>query len=636
MFPNAVTTMPKSTGYRYLDQANAGNQIWNLKKQYNRGETDFHNSSVAKKLRENAARFRLENNLPEDKVGSGVNSKGVLDYYNGLSELAGIKSSYETNHAQNPAYQESEEARQKRERANEIRKKLGLSDAEYGSGVSASDVRKKADAVKQIYDIKNQYENYYQNSSEAEALRSQANAIRKANGLSDSEYGSGVSGQEVSENLGALYRSPEYQRDVSYKKFQDNNEQLYREMAQIYNEPDTMRPTLSREEAQKQAEGLIGQQLDKEIRDSLAYEDELAAQRGSYGQMSYGKRKALKEGQLQDRKANRLLSLVDSLIEEDRQKALQEYQLNRDNREKRVQALRTLLGLNQTNFNLGEQYRNTLQQEEATKQQAIYQQSEAEYKALKEQYDRAFEMSNSLGYITPELAEFAGVEAGTPMFKMVEYYGGLEKFYTQLDQEARFKAQDLAIAEYNAESYRIEATNPRYGYGGYNGSQYNNNAGSLTWNQAKAIWENFSSDFSKRNNNTPPNATDTIRFIQGSGFSDADKTALAYAAGLTPNQIANAQNTVMNADNQLEMIENIKSLTPSPYYDFTLTPEQNQEKKQIISDVNSRKDWIGSDYVPDTPKVPQQQSAISFDNYDDSQLLKSKVLESKFPGGLNQ
>lgn len=522
-------TTPKKTGYTSADTVAGGNVVLGLKREYEDGQNAFHQSDTAKNLTTQADNIRKNYNLSDEKYGSGATSQDVLKYYEVVNELGQIKSEFEQKNAMDPSFAQSEEGQRLAARANEIRSKYGLSDEEYGSGVTGAKVLEKAGAINELYGLKHSYETAYDNSPEAQAIRKAADDVRTEFSLPEDKFGSGATSQDVVKYLRDIENSPSYQRDLDYQKYDETNRQLTDELIRELSSEEKMRAVMDRIQAQKIAEEQVGAQLDKEIGDSLAYEDELAAQRGSYGQLSYGKRRALKEQQLLDNRNARVQALVQSLIEEDRQKAEQEYKEALARKENRVNVIGQKMNQNAADFQLGQQYRGELSQEAAARQEAIY-------NSIKSQYDQAFEMSNALGYITPELSELTGIESGTPMFKMVEYYGDLEKFYANLEQHAR----ELAISEYNAETYRIEATRPQYSYGGYSG--YNNSGKSnLTWNQAKAIWERFSSDFSEANG-TSPKPIDIIRFIENSGFDIGDQQAILYAAGLTNSDIENAAN----------------------------------------------------------------------------------------------
>ncbi len=516
--PKAAVPQNK-TGYQTLDKINEGGQILGYKQQYEQGQNAFHQSDTAKTLTSEADTVRRENNLSDEKFGSGVTSKELYETYEKVYELGNIKKEFEEKNALDPNFASSAEGIALSNRANEIRAKYGLSDGEYGAGATSADVLGKAGAIKQVHDIKNEYENYYSNTPEAQSLRKNADNVRAQYGLSDENFGSGVTSQDVVRYLQKMSASPEYQRDVAYKNYADTNRQLNEQMATELSDEVKMRAILDRVQAQKIAENMLEPQLQKEIDDRLAYEDELAAQRGSYGQLSYGKRRAIAEERMKDSKAARILNLVNSLIEEDRQKAEAEYQQTLANKENRLNAINQRIGQNQADFTLGQQYRNEIAQEEAAQQQAIYD-------GIKAQYDQAFEMSNALGYITPELSAITGIEAGTPMFKMVEYYGDMEKFYAELELDA----QRVAIEQYNA-------TKPRYSYNGYNGYNNNNSGnGTLTWNQAKAAFETFSTEFVKENGKKP-GTSDIINFVRHSGYSDDDQEQILMAVGVTPNHI---------------------------------------------------------------------------------------------------
>ena len=136
------------------------------------------------------------------------------------------------------------------------------------------------------------------NISCIKGLAKAADDIRMEFGLPEEKYGSKVTSDDVVKYLQDTKNSPSYQRDLAYQKYGDTNRQLNDELVRELSTEEKMRAILDRVQAEKIAEEQVGAQLDKEIRDSLAYEDELAAQRGSYGQLSYGKRKALKEEQL--------------------------------------------------------------------------------------------------------------------------------------------------------------------------------------------------------------------------------------------------------------------------------------------------------------------------------------------------
>lgn len=511
----------KKTGYQTLDQVNAGKEVLGIKQQYETGQNLFHQSDLAKNLIQKATDIRKSNNLSDSQYGSGVTSKDVYEQYEKVYELGNIKKEFEEKNALDPGFASSAEGIALANRAKEIRAKYGLSDQEYGSGVTSDNVFQKAGAIKNLYDVKNEYETGYQNSPEGKQLRERADTVRSSAGLSDETYGAGVTSKELAEYLRKQEASPAYQRDAAYLKYGDTARQLNEEMATELSDEVKMRAILDRVDAEKIAEKQIGGQLDKEIEDSLRYEDELAAQRGSYGQLSYGKRRALKEESLRDNRAARVQQLINSLIAEDRQKATEEYQQNLANKEGRLKALNQRMQQNETDFKLGQQYRSEVAQEDAARQQALYE-------SIKEQYDQAFEMSNALGYITPELSALTGIAEGTPMFKMVEYYGDMEQFYAQLDLEA----QRVAIEQYRA-------THPTY-YGGYKSTGNTSGEGGLTWNQAKAIWEKFSSDFSFSHFDQKPNAGDLLIFLDQSGLQPAAKEAVVYAAGFTPSEMENA------------------------------------------------------------------------------------------------
>lgn len=544
---NNDTTNPKpqKSGYATVDTVAGGNALLGVKKEYEAGQNAFHQSDTANQLRTQADTIRKDNNLSNEKFGSGVTSKDVLAQYEIVNELGNIKSEFEEKNALDPSFAQSEEGRALMTRANEIRSKYGLSDEEYGNGVTSADVLGKANAIKGLYDVKNTYENYYNNTPEAQSLNQKASDIRTEYSLPEELYGASVSSKDVARYLKELENSSAHQRDLDYQKYQEANRVLSDELIKELSAEEKMRAVLDRVQAEKIAEEQVGMQLDKEIRDSLAYEDELAAQRGSYGQLSYGKRRALKEDALLDNRANRVLQLVDSLIAEDRAKANQEYQEALARKQGRIDAIGQQMNQNTSEFQLGQQYRNEVSQEESARQKALYEN-------VKAQYDQAFQMSNSLGYITPELSSLTGIEAGTPMMKMVEHYGDLEKFYANLEQQAMFKAEDLAIAQYNAETDRIYATRPQYSYGNYYNSN-NSNKPTLSYEEAKGIYEKFVSDYSYENRFATnsngekytlskekwpkPDLLDAVSFLEHSGFSYADQEQILIAAGYTNSQV---------------------------------------------------------------------------------------------------
>ncbi len=368
---------------------------------------------------------------------------------------------------------------------------------------------------KKVLEYKNQYN--AGNSPQFNLSLSQgADAIRKEYGLSDEKFGANVTSKDVVDHLRKLEGSPAYQRDLAYKTYGENNKQLSNSLSKELSNEVKMRAVLDRAQAEKMAEEQVGAQLDKEIEDSLNYEDELAAQRGSYHQMSYGKRRALKEESLRDNRAARILNLVNSILEEDRQKAENEFQADLTNKENRINALGQQMKQNDADFQLSQQYRSEVAQQAANEQKAIYD-------SIKAQYDQAFDMSNALGYVTPELASLTGISEGTPLFKLTEYYGNMQKFYDELELEA----QRVAIEQY-------KATRPSYSYSGNNNSSGD---GSLTWNQAKSIWEKFSTDFSNSNGDMKPTISDTLDFIKNTGFGPKDQEQIILAAGITPKNV---------------------------------------------------------------------------------------------------
>ena len=403
---------------------------------------------------------------------------------------------------------------------------------------------------KAILDLKKEYESG-KNPQNNMSLTKAADGIRKEYGLSDEQFGAGVTSKDVVNHLRKMEGSPEYQRDLAYKTYGDTNKKLSGELTNELTNEVKMRAVLDRAKAEKMAEEQVGAQLDKEIQDSLNYEDEMAAQRGSYNQMSYGKRRALKEESLRDNRAARIRNLVDSILSEDRAKAEAEYQQNVAAKENRIKAIGQKMQQNESDFRLGQQYRGEIAQEAAAQQQAIYE-------SVKAQYEQAFDMTNALGYVTPELSALTGIETGTPLFKLTEYYGDMQKFYDQLELEA----QRVAIEQYNA-------TKPRYSYGGYNGYNGNNNSsgdGTLTWNQAKAALDKFTDNFSKErakvnqeysnitadgkpmNLPTTPTAADLITWLNSSGYSDEDKNQILLAAGYTPNDVRETMPYVRGRD----------------------------------------------------------------------------------------
>ncbi|MBR5239914.1 MAG: hypothetical protein IKW04_05010 [Clostridia bacterium] len=540
------TVQPKKTGYSTLDKITGGNEVLDLKNAYADGEQvfnlNFGQSAEAKNLRTQADTIRQTHNLSDEKYGSGVTSQDVLRYYEVVNELGQIKAEFEEKHALDPSFAQSEEGLRLAARANEIRSKYGLSDEEYGSGVTAADVLKKAGAIHELYGVKQSYENAYHNSPQAQAIRNAADDVRTEFSLPDEQFGSNVTSQDVLKYLKNMENSPSYQRDLAYQKYDETNRQLNEELIRELSSEEKMRAVMDRIQAQQIAEEQVGAQLDKEIGDSLAYEDELAAQRGSYGQLSYGKRRALKEQQLLDNRNARVQALVQSLIDEDRQKAEQEYKEALARKENRVNVIGQKMNQNAADFQLGQQYRGELSQEAAARQQALYD-------TVKAQYDQAFEMSNALGYITPELSELTGIEAGTPMLKMVEHYGDLEKFYANLEQQALFNAANLEVAQYNAETDRIYATRPQYSYGGYSGgysgsyfnSDDNNDSGkpTLTPDAASAYYSNFCSEFEEKNGRKPT-IDDLVSALDQSGLSIDDQIAIYNATEYSSSEIERA------------------------------------------------------------------------------------------------
>lgn len=531
-------TNSKKTGFRFYDQATGGEKIKELKEKYAQGQEQFHGSDEAKQIRQEADRIRSDNGLNDASYGSGATAKDVYDRSKMLTELGTIKTDYEKKNADNPMFGSTTEGQNARKRANDIRAILGLSDAEYGSNVSGGDVLKKAAAVKQLADTKKKYEDYYAGTPYATTLKNEADSVRSTYGLSDEEYGSDITLRNVSKNLSSLQNSDRYQNDVVHKKYIDTANDLSRQLSRELTSDEKMRAVLDRTKAREIAEESIGAQMDNEIDSRLAYEDELAAQRGSYGQPSYGKRKALMEDRLRDNRAKRVSDLVESLINEDRANAQEEYRDNVNAKERKIAAIQEQMRQNNDAFSFMQNYRNSLSQEEAAQQQALYNQ-------VKATYDRAYEMSNSLGYVTPELSEITGIPAGTPLFKMIEYYGDMDKFYAELELDA----QRVAIEQYNA-------LKPRYSYNGYqNNYRKTSEEPTLSWNQAKAAYEAFSSAFSEQNGMQKPGIQDTMRWLESSGYGPHNQEQILLAAGVTPSNIASYHAAYQNPrDDEMRML----------------------------------------------------------------------------------
>ena len=294
----STATVPKKTGYSAADTVAGGNAVLGLKKDYEAGQQAYHQSDTAKNLIAQADTIRKNNNLSDEKYGSGVTSQDVLRYYEVVNELGNIKTEFEQKNAQDPSFAQSEEGKHLAARANEIRSKYGLSDEEYGSGVTGADVLKKAGAINELYGVKQNYETGYSKSPEAQSLSKAADYVRTEFNLPEEKFGSNVTSADVVKYLKETENSPAYQRDMAYRNYNEANRQLTDELVRELSSEEKMRAILDRVQAEKIAEEQVGAQLDKEIRDSLAYEDELAAQRGSYGQLSYGKRRALRNNSL--------------------------------------------------------------------------------------------------------------------------------------------------------------------------------------------------------------------------------------------------------------------------------------------------------------------------------------------------
>lgn len=244
--------------------------------------------------------------------------------------------------------------------------------------------------AQKIYNIKKEYEDSaktnpnFSETDYAKSLNAQANYLRKNGNLSDEEYGAGVTSEDVLARINYILDSPQYQISKSNTDFKSLlNEYTQKIVGELTNEEKT-RAVLSYLDAQKQAESVLKPQIEQAVKDTVENENNKAVQRGMYGQIpaSILSSKALADVALKGQTA--INEYAQKLVEQDKQDALNEYNISLKNKQNRVNAWEQAIANANIGYNVDQNYLQNKQSREDAEKEALREQIQLDFEnALK-------------------------------------------------------------------------------------------------------------------------------------------------------------------------------------------------------------------------------------------------------------
>lgn len=239
--------------------------------------------------------------------------------------------------------------------------------------------------AQKIYNIKKEYEDSaktnpnFSETDYAKSLNAQANYLRKSGNLSDEDYGAGVTSEDVLARINYILDSPHYQISKSNTDFKSLlNEYTQKIVGELTNEEKT-RAVLSYLDAQKQAESVLKPQIEQAVKDTVENENNKAVQRGMYGQIpaSILSSKALADVALKGQTA--INEYAQNLVEQDKQDALNEYNISMQNKQNRVNAWEQAIANANIGYNVDQNYLQDKQSREDAEKEALREQIQLDF-----------------------------------------------------------------------------------------------------------------------------------------------------------------------------------------------------------------------------------------------------------------
>jgi hypothetical protein len=271
------------------------------------------------------------------------------------------------------------------------------------TGLSTLD---KYNAIKSVFENKELYNKYFNedpnfpNTDLAKKIKSDTDKIRSDYGLSDEEFGSGVSSSDVSKALIQFQR--ESNTNDYLNKSDKYNQQLYKEASK----PIRMRDIIGFDKARGMAKTELDPVFKQRMKDIMAKSDEDAVRRGVYGQVPIESRNEQLQysGELAAEQA--INERANQLVSEDMEKATQEYNIESANAGKKLNAFQQ--------FVQGEKekwaFRDKVYKEQLDNARA---EAEARAKQYADNLKNQIEVFGKTGVMNEWLASQFGYEPGT-------------------------------------------------------------------------------------------------------------------------------------------------------------------------------------------------------------------------------